>query len=87
MQRTAGAASQMTYHSISAELEQENCALEDLHMFFVAFYKRQRKIIEKFEQGQIKSQVQLGSRSVTEKVKHELLLQGKTDELNVDILE
>ena len=51
MQRTAGAASQMTYHSISAELEQENCALEDLHMFFVAFYKRQRKIIEKFEQG------------------------------------
>ena len=51
MQRTAGAASQMTYHSISAELEQENSALEDLHMFFVAFYKRQRKIIEKFEQG------------------------------------
>ena len=51
MQRTAGAASQMTYHSISAELEGENSALEDLHMFFVAFYKRQRKIIEKFEQG------------------------------------
>ena len=51
MQRTAGAASAMTYHSISAELEGENSALEDLHMFFVAFYKRQRKITEKFEQG------------------------------------
>ena len=36
----------MTYQSLTAELEQEKSALEDLHMFFVAFYKRQRRIIE-----------------------------------------
>ena len=35
-----------TYQSLTAELEQENSALEDLHMYFVAFYKRQRRIIE-----------------------------------------
>ena len=29
-----------TYQSLTAELEQENSALEDLHMYFVAFYKR-----------------------------------------------
>ena len=49
LQRTAGTTSQMTYQSLTAELEQENSALEDLHMFFVAFYKRQRKIIERFD--------------------------------------
>jgi len=36
----------MTYQSLSAELEQERSGLEDLHMFFVAFYKRQRQIVE-----------------------------------------
>ena len=49
LQRTAGTTSQMTYQSLTAELEQENSNLEDLHMFFVAFYKRQRKIIERFD--------------------------------------
>ena len=37
----------MTYQSLTAELDQEKSALEDLHMFFVAFYKRQRNIIER----------------------------------------
>ena len=36
----------MTYQSLSHELEQEKSSLEDLHMFFVAFYRRQRKIVE-----------------------------------------
>ena len=35
-----------TYQSLTAELEQDKSALEDLHMYFVAFYKRQRRIIE-----------------------------------------
>ena len=29
-----------TYQSLTAELEQDKSALEDLHMYFVAFYKR-----------------------------------------------
>lgn len=36
----------MTYQSLSAELDQERSGLEEMHMFFVAFYKRQRKIVE-----------------------------------------
>lgn len=29
-----------TYQSLTAELEQDKSALEDLHMYFVAFHKR-----------------------------------------------
>ena len=36
----------ITYHSLSAELEQEKSGLEEMHMFFVAFHRRQRQIIE-----------------------------------------
>lgn len=80
-------------------------------MFFVAFYKRQRKIIEiadrrKSSESSLKvarsdsaaavgggdnspdfQQIQLGSKSVTEKFKQERLQAGKTDELNVELME
>ena len=36
------------YQSLTNELEQET-ALEDMHMFFVAFYRRRKKIIEESE--------------------------------------
>ena len=39
----------MTYQSLSAELEQEQSSLEDLHMFFVAFHRRRKQIIEQTE--------------------------------------
>lgn len=36
------------YQSLTNELETDT-ALEDLHMFFVAFYQRQKRIIEMLE--------------------------------------
>ncbi len=81
----------MTYQSLSAELEQEKSGLEDMHMFFVAFYRRQRNIIENADDpGRQETQllqVQLGSQSVTDKVKQEREQKGTTGEMNVDILE
>jgi len=38
----------LNYSILTNELEQEN-ALEDMHMFFVAFHKRQKRIIEQAE--------------------------------------
>ena len=60
----------MTYQSLTAELDQENSALEDLHMFFVAFYKRQKKIIELAEthNKEGSDQIQLGSQRVNDKI-------------------
>ena len=53
----------MTYQSLTAELDQEKSALEDLHMFFVAFYKRQRNIIERADaiNNEADDQIQIGS--------------------------
>lgn len=38
----------LNYSILTNELEQEN-SLEDMHMFFVAFHKRQKRIIEHAE--------------------------------------
>ena len=77
----------MTYQSLTAELEQEQSALEDLHMFFVAFQQRKRKIIEQCDAVKQVTKVQLGEQSVNENFRQERALQGKTDELNVEIME
>ena len=42
------ASNALTYQSLTNELEHET-SLEDMHMFFVAFYRRQKKIIERSE--------------------------------------
>ena len=42
----------LNYSILTAELEQEQCDLEDLHMFFVAFNRKQRRIIERAENGE-----------------------------------
>ncbi len=39
----------LNYSILQGELEQE-AALEDMHMFFVAFNKRQKKIVEYVEE-------------------------------------
>ena len=41
----------INYYSLTNDLEQET-ALEDMHMFFVAFHHRQKKIINQLETGE-----------------------------------
>ena len=43
----------MNYSILQSELEQETAALEDMHMFFVAFNQRQNKIIQLLEKAEM----------------------------------
>jgi hypothetical protein len=47
----------LNYSILAGELENEN-ALEDMHMFFVAFHKRSKRIVEQAEVEEIVEQVE-----------------------------
>ena len=54
----------INYSILQGELEHE-AALEDMHMFFVAFNKRQKKIVESLE---VKGNGAAGGRSASPKI-------------------
>ena len=66
----------INYSILQGELEHE-AALEDMHMFFVAFNKRQKKIVESLE---VKGSGAAGARSASPKILEESPSKGTTAE-------
>jgi len=66
----------INYSILQGELEHE-AALEDMHMFFVAFNKRQKKIVESLE---VKGNGAAGGRSASPKIHEESPSKGTTAE-------